>query len=182
MLVVEAECDIRELLRRYLECAGLSVLTAFTARSTTEDRIRGLELGADDYFTTPFSPHEILLRVLAVLHRLGRPVTEVGTISFGENRLRIDENSHRAWLDDGPLDLTHTEWGLIAAVASAPGCVYSRYELVHRVRGFEYEGYERTIDSHIENFRRKLGPRGADVVETVLGVGYRLGLSKDLAQ
>jgi DNA-binding response OmpR family regulator len=225
VLVVEDERDIRELLRRYLERAGLSVLTTssgaealrllpsaslvlldlglpdiegtdllreihsgglpvivLTARSTTEDRIRGLELGADDYVTKPFSPHEVVLRVQAVLHRLGGPIAESGSISFGDNLLRIDENSHRAWLDDSPLDLTPTEWGLLAAIAGAPGRVFSRYELVNRVRGFEYEGYERTIDSHIKNLRRKLGARGADVVETVLGVGYRLGLSQDGAR
>ncbi|MCY7288716.1 MAG: winged helix-turn-helix domain-containing protein [Cryobacterium sp.] len=75
--------------------------------------------------------------------------------------------------------LTPTEWGLLAAVTAAPGRVYSRYELVNRVRGYEYAGYERTIDSHIKNLRRKLGVNGADVVGTGLGVGYRLGLRQD---
>jgi DNA-binding response OmpR family regulator len=222
VLVVEDERDIREVLRRYLERAGFSVLTTpsgaealrllasadlvildlglpdidgtdilreihalgnlpvivLTARSTTEDRIHGLELGADDYVAKPFSPHEVVLRVQAVLHRLTGP-PEVGPVTYGHKRLRIDESSHRAWLDDNLLDLTPTEWGLLAAVATAPGRVYSRYELVNRVRGYEYAGYERTIDSHIKNLRRKLGPRGADVVETVLGVGYRLGLQQD---
>jgi len=223
VLIVEDERDIREVLRRYLERAGLAVLTTasgaealrllasadlvlldlglpdiegtdllreiqllerlpvivLTARSATEDRIRGLELGADDYVTKPFSPHEVVLRVQAVLHRLGEKPTEGGSASYGEDRLRIDETSHRAWLDGKPLELTPTEWGLLSAIASAPGRVYSRYELVNRVRGYEYEGYERTIDSHIKNLRRKLGATGADVVETVLGVGYRLGLPRD---
>lgn len=223
VLVVEDERDIREVLRRYLERAGLSVLTTgsgaealrllgsvdlvlldlglpdidgtdllrelhlhgslpvivLTARSSTDERIRGLELGADDYVTKPFSPHEVVLRVQAVLHRLSGRVTENGIASYGENRLRIDESSHRAWFDDSLLDLTPTEWGLLSAIATAPGRVYSRYELVNRVRGYEYEGYERTIDSHIKNLRRKLGATGADVIETVLGVGYRLGLRRD---
>lgn len=226
VLVVEDERDIREVLRRYLERAGLSVLTTasgaealrllasadlvlldlglpdidgtdllreihllgslpvivLTARSTTEDRIRGLELGADDYVTKPFSPHEVVLRVQAVLHRLSGKFTESGSASYGQNHLRIDESSHRAWLDDSLLDLTPTEWGLLSAIAAAPGRAYSRYELVNRVRGYEYEGYERTIDSHIKNLRRKLGATGADVVETVLGVGYRLGLHRDEMQ
>jgi DNA-binding response OmpR family regulator len=226
VLVVEDERDIREVLRRYLERAGLSVLTTgsgaealrlfdsadlvlldlglpdiegtdllreiklrgtlpvivLTARSTTDERIRGLELGADDYVTKPFSPHEVVLRVQAVLHRLGERASESGIASYGGNRLRIDEGSHRAWLDDSLLELTPTEWGLLSAVATAPGRVYSRYELVNRVRGYEYEGYERTIDSHIKNLRRKLGADGADVIETVLGVGYRLGFSWDGAQ
>lgn len=225
VLVVEDERDIRELLRRYLERAGISVLTTasgaeamqllsaadlvlldlglpdidgtdllreirileslpvivLTARSATEDRILGLELGADDYVTKPFSPHEVVLRVQAVLHRLGGRLAESGSASFGGDHLRIDESSHRAWLDDRLLDLTPTEWGLLSAIAAAPGRVYSRYELVNRVRGYEYEGYERTIDSHIKNLRRKLGVTGADVIETVLGVGYRLGLQRDEA-
>lgn len=223
VLVVEDERDIRDLLRRYLERAGFSVLTTasgiealrllsatdlvildlglpdidgadvlreihalgalpvivLTARTSTDERIRGLELGADDYVTKPFSPHEVVLRVQAVLHRYGDLPAESGPVSYGKGRLRIDEGAHQAWLDDTVLDLTPTEWGLLAAVAASPGRVYSRYELVNRVRGYEYSGYERTIDSHIRNLRRKLGAGGADVVETVLGVGYRLGLRQD---
>ncbi|TFC10444.1 response regulator transcription factor [Cryobacterium algoritolerans] len=223
VLVVEDERDIRDLLRRYLERAGFSVLTTasgiealrllsasdlvildlglpdidgadvlreihalgalpvivLTARTSTDERIRGLELGADDYVTKPFSPHEVVLRVQAVLHRYGDLPAESGPVSYGQGRLRIDEGAHQAWLDDTVLDLTPTEWGLLAAVAASPGRVYSRYELVNRVRGYEYAGYERTIDSHIRNLRRKLGTGGADVVETVLGVGYRLGLRQD---
>jgi DNA-binding response OmpR family regulator len=81
--------------------------------------------------------------------------------------------------DGRELDLTPTEWGILAALSGAPGRVFSRYELVNRVRGYEYAGYERTIDSHVKNLRHKLGPDGATVVETVLGVGYRLGLRTD---
>ncbi len=228
MLVVEDERDIRELLRRYLEQAGLSVLTTatgaeairlltsappdlvvldlglpdvdgtdvlrevralgnlpvvvLTARSAIEDRIHGLELGADDYVTKPFSPHEVVLRVQAVLHRAAGPAASGGPVSYGEGRLRIDEPRHEAWLDGRAIDLTPTEWGLLSAVAAAPERVFSRYELVNRVRGYEYAGYERTIDSHVKNLRRKLGPSGADVVETVLGVGYRLRLRRDDAK
>ncbi|MDJ0350874.1 response regulator transcription factor [Cryobacterium sp. PH29-G1] len=223
VLVVEDERDIRDVLRRYLERAGFSILTTasgaealrllpsadlvildlglpdidgtdilreihqggvlpvivLTARSTTEDRIHGLELGADDYVTKPFSPAEVVLRVQAVLHRYSGHPTPSGPVTYGNRRLSIDEGAHRAWLDGALLDLTPTEWGLLAAVARAPGRVYSRYELVNQVRGYEYAGYERTIDSHVKNLRRKLGVAGADVVETVLGVGYRLGLLRD---
>ncbi len=223
VLVVEDERDIREVLRRYLERAGLSVLTTgsgaealrllgtappdlvvldlglpdvdgadvlkeirasghlpvivLTARSTVEDRIHGLELGADDYVTKPFSPHEVVLRVQAVLHRSGGVPADGGPVTYGGGRLRIDEGRHEAWLDGRQLDLTPTEWGLLTAMASTPGRVYSRYELVNRVRGYEYAGYERTIDSHVKNLRRKLA--APDVLETVLGVGYRLALRRD---
>ena len=169
---------------------GLEVLAAarerrdipvvvLTARTGVDDRIDGLRRGADDYVTKPFSPTELILRVQAVLHRtLGRP-TAPGPATFGDRRLRLDETRHEAALDGATLDLTPTEWGLLTALASTPGRVYSRYELVNRVRGYEFAGYERTIDSHVKNLRRKLGGDGADIVETVLGVGYRLGWSRD---
>jgi len=225
VLVVEDERDIREVLRRYLERAGLSVLTTgtgaeairlltsappdlvlldlglpdvdgtdvlreiqaagrppvlvLTARSTVDDRIHGLQLGADDYVTKPFSPAEVVLRVQAVLHRSGGRPADSGPVTYGQGRLRIDEPRHEASLDGRSLDLTPTEWDLLAAVAAAPERVFSRYELVNRIRGYEYAGYERTIDSHVKNLRHKLGPSGADVLETVLGVGYRLRLRRD---
>lgn len=163
---------------REIHTLGTLPVIVLTARSTTEDRIQGLELGADDYVTKPFSPHEVVLRVQAVLHRYGGSTATTGPTSYGR-RLRIDDSAHQAWLDGVALDLTPTEWGLLAAVSTAPGRVYSRYELVNRVRGYEYAGYERTIDSHIKNLRHKLGPGGADIIETVLGVGYRLALRQD---
>jgi len=140
---------------------------------------RGLQFGADDYVTKPFSPAEVVLRVQAVLHRTGGQPAESGQVTYGRGRLRIDEPRHEAWLDGRSLDLTPTEWDLLAAVAAAPERVFSRYELVNRIRGYEYAGYERTIDSHVKNLRHKLGASGADVLETVLGVGYRLRLRRD---
>jgi DNA-binding response OmpR family regulator len=91
----------------------------------------------------------------------------------------IDRSLHRAGMDGRDLDLTPSEWGVLVSLASVPGRPFSRYELVNRVRGYEFAGYERSIDSHVKNLRHKLGPDGAGVVETVLGVGYRLGLRRD---
>ena len=156
---------------------GVPVI-ALTARSSVEDRIRGLERGADDYVTKPFSPQEVVLRVGAVLSR-GVPAEAFGPVSFGGGRLRIDDARHEASVDAGPLDLTPTEWGVLTSLARTPGRVYSRSELVNRVRGYEFAGYERTVDSHVKNLRRKLGEANADIVETVLGVGYRLGVTRD---
>ena len=84
-------------------------------------------------------------------------------------------------LDGTPVDLTPTEWGLLIALATTPGRVYSRFELINRTRGYEFEGYERTIDSHVKNLRRKIeaDPGSPRIIETVLGAGYRLGLSRD---
>ena len=222
VLVVEDERDIRELLRRYLERAGHSVVTtgsgaealrlvgaggpalvlldlglpdidgievltgakragvaviALTARSSVEDRIHGLQLGADDYVTKPFSPQEVVLRVAAVLSRGGE--AHASELSFGGGRLRIDAGGHRVWVGGDEVDLTPSEWGVLLALAETPGRVFTRAELVNRARGFEFAGFERTIDSHVKNLRRKLGSDGATIVETVLGVGYRLGVGRD---
>lgn len=168
---------------------GLDVLAAardgrevpvvvLTARTSVDERIDGLRRGADDYVTKPFSPTELTLRIEAVLHRTHTAATPAGAV-FGGGRLRLDEARHEASLDGVPLELTPTEWGLLTALAATPGRVYSRYELINRVRGYEFPGYERTIDSHVKNLRRKLGPDAARIVATVLGVGYRLGWTRD---
>lgn len=155
-------------------------VVVLTARSDVEDRIRGLTLGADDYVPKPFSPTEVVLRVGAVLSRsLGTGGAPAAVTSFGDGRLRIDSSRREAFLDDRQLDLTATEWGVLLALASVPGRPFSRYELVNRVRGYEFAGYERSMDSHIKNLRHKLGPDATSIVETVVGVGYRLGLRHD---
>ncbi|MCU0264830.1 MAG: response regulator transcription factor [Actinomycetia bacterium] len=170
------DVDGVEILREVRRSGRLPVLV-LTARSDVEDRIRGLELGADDYVTKPFSPREVTLRVQAVLHRSEHGPDEGDSTCYGGGRLLIDEPRHEATLDGTRLDLTPTEWGILLALAASPGRVYSRYELVNRVRGYEFAGYERTIDSHVKNLRRKLGV--PDLVETVVGVGYRLGWARD---
>jgi DNA-binding response OmpR family regulator len=151
-----------------------------TARSTEEDRIRGLELGADDYVTKPFSPRELVLRVQAILRRGGQ-AAEQGAASYGGGTLLIDQPRRTVTVRGQEVGLTPTEWGILLALATVPGRVYSRFELINRVRGYEFEGYERTVDSHVKNLRRKLGDDPGDprIVQTVLGGGYRLGLAGD---
>ena len=163
-----------------LRAAGSVPLLMLTAKSSEEDRIRGLELGADDYVTKPFSPRELVLRVQAILRR-GGPATEQGVASYGEGELVIDEPRREVMVRGASVDLTPTEWGLLVALATVPGRVYSRFELINRVRGYEFEGYERTVDSHVKNLRRKIGddPGNPRIVQTVLGGGYRLGLARD---
>jgi DNA-binding response OmpR family regulator len=170
------DIDGFEVLQRATE---ISVpVIALTARSSVEDRIRGLERGADDYVTKPFSPQEVVLRVGAVLGRR-TAAADSGDVTFGGGRLRIDDARHEVAIDERVLDLTPSEWGVLATLSASPGRVYSRAELVNRVRGYEFAGYERTIDSHVKNLRRKLGDEGADIVVTVIGIGYRLGLDRD---
>ncbi len=171
---VDGEDVLREIRLR-----GSPPVLVLTARGEVADRIRGLELGADDYVTKPCSAREVVLRVQAILHRAEHGVAMPDVTSFGGGRLRIDEARHEAVLDDETLDLTPSEWGILTALASAPGRVSSRYELVNRVRGYEFTGYERTIDTHVKNLRHKMGGPGSEVVETVLGAGYRLGWPRD---
>ncbi|MFC5821734.1 response regulator transcription factor [Nonomuraea harbinensis] len=172
------DLDGTEVLRA-ARARGATAVLVLTARDALEDRLHGLRLGADDYVTKPFSPMEVTLRVQAILQRARGRNAAGGTVTFGGGHLRIDEARHEVVLDGQRLDLTPTEWGVLVALAAVPGRVYSRYELVNRVRGYEFAGYERTIDSHVKNLRHKLGATGSEVVQTVVGVGYRLGLNRD---
>ncbi len=170
-----------ESVAREIRAAGSTPILMLTARSSEEDRIGGLELGADDYVTKPFSPRELVLRVQAILRRGGRPSGDVGLAAYGGGVLVIDEPRRAAEVRGTPVDLTPTEWGILVALAAVPGRVYSRLELINRVRGYEFEGYERTIDSHVKNLRRKIeeDQREPQIIQTVLGGGYRLGLTRD---
>jgi two-component system alkaline phosphatase synthesis response regulator PhoP len=225
-LVVEDEHGVRDLVRRYLEREGLSVLATasgavalqaladqpvdvvvldlglpdidgedvlavaadaavpvvvLTARGQVAQRIHGLEMGAADYVTKPFSPRELVLRVQAVLRLSHGDHPHADTASLGNGRLVIDQPRHECSLDGQAVDLTPSEWTLLTALTTSPGRVFSRYELANRLRGYEFSGYERTIDSHVKNLRHKLGECAgcAAIVQTVPGVGYKIGLCRD---
>ena len=175
---VPGETVAREL-RATGPTAGTPILM-LTAKTAEEDRIRGLELGADDYVTKPFSPRELVLRIQAVLRR-GGVAAEPGVSSYGTGTLVIDQPRRQVTVRGQEISLTPTEWGILVALAAVPGRVYSRFELINRVRGYEFEGYERTVDSHVKNLRRKVeeDPGNPRIVQTVLGGGYRLGLARD---
>jgi DNA-binding response OmpR family regulator len=169
-----------ETVARELRDAVSTPILMLTAKSAEEDRIRGLELGADDYVTKPFSPRELVLRVQAILRR-GGAVPAQGVSSYGGGTLVIDEPRRLVTVRGEQVGLTPTEWGVLVALATVPGRVYSRFELINRVRGYEFEGYERTIDSHVKNLRHKIERDAGQpqIIETVLGAGYRLGLARD---
>ena len=152
-----------------------------TAKVDERDRIHGLEVGADDYVTKPFSPRELVLRVGAILRRGRSSTADPSTESFGGGLLIIDDTTRRVTVNGELVELTPTEWGVLLALAAQPGRVCSRYELINRVRGYEFDGYERTVDSHVKNLRRKIEPDPSQptIVQTVTGVGYRLGLDRD---
>ena len=149
-----------------------------TAKGEVEDRIIGLELGADDYLVKPFSPRELVARVRALLRRANvgnEPQREV--LEFGE--LAIDVSGHKVLVNGEEIQLTASEFKLLTTLARYPGRVYTRMELVEKVLGYDFEGYERTIDSHVKNLRAKLGddPRNPRWLYTVHGVGYRFEAS-----
>jgi DNA-binding response OmpR family regulator len=170
-----------EAVAREVRASSRVPILMLTAKSTEEDRVRGLELGADDYVTKPFSPREVVLRIRAILRRSGDEDRHGVVRSYGGGILVIDEARRAARVRGGTVDLTPTEWGILVALATSPGRVYSRLELINRVRGYEFEGYERSTDSHIKNLRRKIesDPRHPQLVVTVLGGGYRLAIDLD---
>lgn len=162
-----------EVCRRIRDSSDVPIIM-LTAKGSEEERVAGLDLGADDYLVKPFSPRELAARVRALLRR-ARPESEPQRSKADFGPLEIDLGGHRVWLDGEELDLTASEYKLLATLSRFPGRVYSRMELVEKVLGYDFEGYERAIDSHVKNLRAKLGddPREPRFIHTVFGVGYR---------
>ena len=149
-----------------------------TARVEETDRLIGLELGADDYICKPFSPREVVARVKAIFRRLhaepSAPTLVSGSIS-------LDDKTHQVMIDQQVLNLTPNEFGLLKIMMTQPDRVFSRSELVNRVQGYDFEGYDRTIDTHIKNLRKKIAERLPDqkIIRTVYGVGYKFSAPAD---
>ena len=145
-----------------------------TARIEETDRLIGLELGADDYITKPFSPREVVARIRAVLRRSQSSNTQSDTLRAGA--LLIDLAGYRVWLSDHQLSLTQSEFDILAALTENKGRVLSRQQLLDATQGIAFEGFERTIDQHVKNLRKKIKTAVGDtpVIDTVYGAGYRL--------
>jgi DNA-binding response OmpR family regulator len=166
---------------RELRTAGRrSAVILLTARDDVIDRVAGLEIGADDYVTKPFEPRELVARVGAVLRRsASAPVTAVTPMPTVTTRayldLEIDEPAREVRREGSDLGLTRAEFDLFVALTEVPGVTWTRARLGDRVFGEDYDAFDRTIDSHVKNLRRKLGDRAGDrdYVETIRGVGYR---------
>jgi DNA-binding response OmpR family regulator len=150
-----------------------------TARDDDVDKIVGLEVGADDYLTKPFSARELVARVKALLRRAGADREGPAILSFGHGLLEIDANRHEVRVGGEVRPLTRTQYDILAMLANRPGRVYTRTELAAGLRGDDFEVSERVIDSHVAGLRRRLeNPSTPRIVETVRGAGYRIGLTR----
>ncbi len=161
--------------REIRERSDLPILM-LTAKASEDERVDGLALGADDYLTKPFSPRELVARVRAIMRRTQDTETPlVNVLTFDDGALEIDTVAHEVRRDGEPVELTPNEYKLLQTLARYPSRVYSRFELIHHVQGYEYDGYERTIDAHVKNLRKKIepDPKHPRYVETVFGTGYR---------
>jgi len=153
---------------RRLRATSETAIIMVTARSTEEDKLTGLDLGADDYVTKPFSPRELMARIRAVLRRAPEDdVVEAGAIA-------VDRAKREVRVSDAAISVTPTEFRLLEVLVRAAGRTFTRQELVERALGDEYDGLDRTVDVHVMNLRKKLGDAGKAIV-TVFGVGYKVG-------
>ena len=164
--------DGLDICRRLRQESGVPIIM-LTARVEEADRIVGLELGADDYVTKPFSPRELVARVRATLRRVTGDVGPSTTLRAGE--VELDTASLAATVAGEPIDLTPTEFQILATLVRHPGRIFSREQLLEAVHGLTFDGYDRSIDSHIKNLRRKIepNPRQPCYIQTIYGVGYR---------
>lgn len=149
-----------------------------TARDGDQDKVTGLDLGADDYVTKPFSPRELMARIRVVLRRTRGQASD-NLVRVGE--IVIDPESHTVTRAGEPIHLTATEFRLLLTMAQNPRRVFTRMQLMDKVHGYAFEGYERTIDAHIKNLRQKIepNPKSPQYIVTVFGVGYRLEVPED---
>lgn len=168
------ELDGWEVCRRLRQESEVAILM-LTARDEESDRLAGLELGADDYVAKPFSPREVVARAKAILRRVGRAISKADIIRFG--LLEIDSLRHQVAFNGQAIELTPTEFKILELLAKKPGQVFSRLQIVDAVQGYAFEGFERTIDAHVKNLRRKIGdnPKEPRYIQTVYGIGYKFG-------
>ena len=161
---------------RILQTESGVPIIMLTAKTAEEDKLVGLRLGADDYVTKPFSPRELVARVEAVLRRVGKESPNgPAEVRFAD--LVVDRRCHEVRMRDEVVDLTPTEFRLLEVLAGEPGRAFTRPELLDRVFGYDFEGFERTVDVHVKNLRKKIepDPRQPIYLQTVYGVGYKMG-------
>jgi two-component system, OmpR family, alkaline phosphatase synthesis response regulator PhoP len=160
---------------RALRAESSVPIILLTAKTTEQDRITGLDLGADDYITKPFSPKELAARVRAVFRRMPDEMLEMGPEELHFGDLTVNFPKHEAYLSSKALNLTPVEFKLLAVFIREPNRVFSRSQLIEKVLGYDFDGFDRTIDVHILNLRRKLEPDASHpkYIKTVYGSGYK---------
>lgn len=165
------DMDGEELCRLVREDSEVPIIM-LTAKSAEDDRVKGLGMGADDYVIKPFSPRELVARVEAHLRRNKKPQR---TLSFNKGALVINVVNHEVTIDGNPITLTPTEFKILQCLSDRPQAVLGRLQLVNLVQGYDFEGYERTIDAHVKNLRHKIeeDSRSPRFVKTVYGMGYK---------
>jgi DNA-binding response OmpR family regulator len=170
--IMMPEMDGYEFMRQHRKERETPIIL-LTAKVDEDDKVIGLELGADDYVTKPFSPRELTSRIRAVLRRTGQSLPQVEVLRLGG--ITLDRDSHLVTVEESIVDLTLSEFDLLAALMSAPGRTFTRLELLDQIQDTAFVGYERTIDVHIKNLRAKIedNPRQPRYIETVYGLGYR---------
>jgi DNA-binding response OmpR family regulator len=170
--IMMPEMDGYEFMRQHRKERETPIIL-LTAKLEEDDKVLGLELGADDYVTKPFSPRELTSRIRAVLRRTGQGPPQMDILRA--NGITLDRDSHLVTLNDSVIDLTPSEFDLLAALISAPGRTFTRLELLDLIQDTAFAGYKRTIDVHIKNLRAKIedDPHNPHYIETVYGVGYR---------
>jgi two-component system alkaline phosphatase synthesis response regulator PhoP len=174
--------EVTRLVRSDANLAHLPIIM-LTARVEDTDKIIGLELGADDYVTKPFNPREVVARARSVLRRSHSDSSLPSQPVYQAGGLMVDTGRHEVLLDGNLVDLTVTEFKLLLLLIENSGYVFTRAELIERGLGYEYEGMERTLDSHIKNLRKKIepDPRQPSYIQTVYGIGYKL-VAPDLTE
>ena len=175
--VMMPEMDGYEFMRKH-RAENNTPIILLTARVDDEEKVIGLEVGADDYMTKPFRPRELVARVRAVLRRAGEKEPAAKVVKAEDIILNRDQ--HTVMVSEEYIDLTPSEFDILSALMASPGRVYSRLDLLDLIQGVRYEGYERTIDTHIKNLRGKIepDPRSPHYIETVYGAGYRFRRNK----
>jgi two-component system alkaline phosphatase synthesis response regulator PhoP len=170
--IMMPEMDGYEFMRLYSRESSTPVIL-LTAKLEENDKVLGLELGADDYITKPFSMRELVARVRTVLRRVGKQDLQADMLRVAD--ITLDRAGRLVKVGERPIDLTSTEFDLLAVLMAAPGRSFTRLELLERLQGSAYEGYERTIDVHVHNLRNKIEPEPNRpiYIETLYGAGYR---------
>lgn len=169
-----------ELCQELKELGDLPIIM-LTAKSSEDERIAGFALGADDYVVKPASPRELVYRVKAILKRADASAGGERPLSFNGGTLVLDGRRHTLTLHGAPVPITPTEFKLLATLAAAPGRAFTRDELVSKALGYQFEGYERSVDAHIKNLRQKIesDSRHPEYIKTVYGVGYLFSGERD---